>query len=102
MQPLLRKAVKPVSEHDRASARYKIFELVSFMFDGHETRAHLLNISMTGALVHSAQPPKTGSAIQLVINGRHYPARVVWSHGARFGIAFGRHLSALIVESILR
>ncbi len=102
MQPLLDQAVKPLSERDRASARHKIFELVSVIIDGQGTRAHLLNISTTGALVHSAQPPKTGSAIQLVMNGRNYPARAVWSKGARYGIAFRSHLSAPIVEAILR
>lgn len=102
MHPPLLQASKPLSERDRASARHKIFELIVAIIDGHETRAHLLNISTTGALVHSTQPPKTGSVIQLVMNGRDYTARVVWSNSTRYGIAFGSPLAAPIVEAILR
>ena len=91
-----------MAPRDRASPHLKIFEPILFIADEVEARAHLLNISTTGALVHSTQPPESGSAIQLVMNGSRYQARVVWSDGARFGITFGSHLSAAVIEAILR
>jgi PilZ domain len=102
MQHPFRNAANVAPTHDRAATRHKIFEPVAVIIDELETRAHLLNISTTGALVHSVQPPKPGSAIHLEMNGRRYQASVVWSKGARFGITFGNQLSAPVVEAILR
>ena len=102
MQHPFRNAANVAPKHDRTATRHKIFEPVAVIIDERETRAHLLNISTTGALVHSVQPPKPGSAIHLEMNGHRYQANVVWSEDARFGITFENHLSAPVVEAILR
>lgn len=48
-----------MSERDRASARHKIFELVSVIIDGQGTRAHLLNISATTITMDPDTPTRT-------------------------------------------
>ena len=97
-----RAAANPASERERVSLRHKIFEPVSVIVGNVETRAHLLNISATGALVHCETAPDAGSAIHVEMNGSVYPAHIVWRDGARFGVTFGSDLSQPVLQAILR
>ena len=53
-----------------------------------ELRAHILNVSATGALIHASGGPARGERCMVVLVGREIAAEVMWVDGARFGIAF--------------
>jgi hypothetical protein len=59
----------------------------------------ILNISSRGLLLHSAEPPRTGSYLE-IRRGQHVMvARVVWSEASRFGV---HTQDRLAVEAIVR
>lgn len=97
-----RSIATPTSDRDRVSPRDKIFEPILLTVGGRPTRAHLLNISCTGALVHGDAGLEAGMLVEISLNGRDYSARIVWRDGRRFGIAFASRLSDALVEAVLR
>ena len=74
----------------RAKPRLKIFQPIELHTERGCVRAHLLNVSTTGALVHTQSAPGKGSVVKLTIAGEVRSARVVWTNGPRFGAAFVR------------
>jgi hypothetical protein len=86
----------------RVARRHKLFEPVDMIVDGIPVRAHLLNISATGALVHSAAIPAAGASVQLMLDGSKHAAHVMWRAAPRFGVSFGSRLSDTALQTILR
>ncbi|WP_166745788.1 PilZ domain-containing protein [Sphingomonas naasensis] len=74
--------------HPRAAARLKIFRPGEMERGGATTRVHLLNISTGGALLYAETAPAVGAEIRLTSGIALGPARVQWSSGRRFGVAF--------------
>lgn len=72
----------------RGKPRMKLFEPTELRTGSSATRAHLLNLSATGALVHTATPPAPGTTVHLRVGGTTRAARVVWAQGSRLGAAF--------------
>ena len=85
----------------RVASRLKVFQPVELHTDKGCVRAHLLNVSATGALVHTPSPPDPGSVVKLTINGGLRAARVVWTDGARLGISFARALLETQVQQLI-
>lgn len=85
----------------RGQPRHKIFQPVDMRADGRALRAHLLDLSASGALVHSATAPAPGTPLRLTIGGAERTARVIWCDGVRFGIAFTRPLDEAEVARVL-
>jgi hypothetical protein len=85
----------------RGQPRRKIFQPVDMQAAGQAVRAHLLDLSASGALVHSTTPPAPGTPLRLTIGGAVRTARVVWRDGVRFGIAFALPLDAADVARVL-
>lgn len=87
----------------RAKPRLKIFQPVELDAGAGPLRAHLLDLSTTGALVHANSAPTLGASVRLLIEGQPpRAARVMWCNGARFGIAFTTPLADAQVEAVLR
>lgn len=88
--------------HDlRAKPRYKLFQPSEMTLSGATTRVHILNLSATGALVHAAEPPAPGTSLRLRPGQGLRPARVVWTRGRRFGVAFSTPLADAQVDSVI-
>lgn len=77
----------------RIGLRHKVFQPTTLVAGITAVRAHLLNLSRHGALVHADAPPARGVAVRLECAGRMRLARVMWVQGARFGVAFALALS---------
>lgn len=90
------------SDRSERAPRHKIFEPVAIFVSDQGIRGHLLNISTTGALVHSEMAPEPGTAVTLVADGDQHKACVIWGEGRRFGIAFDRRISGTAIARLLR
>ena len=75
-------------QHARAQARLKLFQPTTMRGPAGEARAHLLDLSSTGALVHAAAPPMVAARVQIGCGGEMRAGRVVWVRGNRFGVTF--------------
>jgi len=84
---------RPASSNDRRAERLKIFEPVTVSDTTGEFRAHLLNISRTGGLVHADPTPEIGKIVQVNLFGEWHVGTVVWSSPPRFGLSFTIRLS---------
>ena len=85
----------------RGHPRLKVFQPIEMHAGTVPLRAHLLDLSASGALVHSATAPAPGTPVRLTIGGLMRSARVVWQDGVRFGIAFVVPLREVEVERML-
>lgn len=86
----------------RAKPRSKLFQPTELRDAGGVTRrAHLLDVSVTGALVHAAEPPRPGETVQLLLGGAQRNAQVMWAEERRFGVRFRLPLTDAQVAEIL-
>lgn len=90
------------AEQRRHAARRKTFEPVALSFGGIEARAHLLDLSCSGALAHCEKPPAAGSYVSVRAPGFLSSGRVMWAKGKRFGIQFSQPLDQLDVDALIR
>jgi hypothetical protein len=89
------------THHLRAKPRFKLFQPVQMIASGGARRVHLLNLSAGGALVHAADPPAPGTAIQLCPGASFRSARVAWTNGRRFGVTFTTPLPDAHVAQVI-
>lgn len=82
--------------------RHKFFELTILWNNAGEARAHLINISITGALVHIVNPPDPGSAVRIELGKTPVGTCVVWRNGAKFGITFCSLFTEATIDLLLR
>ncbi|MDH7974975.1 PilZ domain-containing protein [Sphingomonas sp. AR_OL41] len=98
--------MQPGDDHDvrnlRGHPRRSIFRPVAIQAGATPLRANLLDLSASGALVHSTDAPPAGTALRLTLGGAMRAARVVWQDGVRFGIAFARPLRDAELASLLK
>lgn len=86
----------------RAKPRSKLFQPTELRdAAGTPRRAHLLDMSATGALVHAAEPPGPGDTVQLVLAGVARTAQVMWTEERRFGVRFRMPLTDAQVTEIV-
>lgn len=86
----------------RAAKRVKVFQPATLVREGVRLRMHLLDISETGALAHSPEPPSARSRVQVECEGVLRTASVRWSEGKRFGLLFDRPLLAADLDKLAR
>ncbi len=98
MRPGHDKDVRSLRRHPRRS----IFRPVAVHTGATPLRADLLDLSASGALIHSAEAPPAGTVLRLALGGAMRAARVVWQDGVRFGIAFARPLHDAELASLLK
>lgn len=85
----------------RHAARRKMFEPVTLGFGGGEARAHLLDLSCSGALAHCEMPPLAGHYILVKAPGLEASGRVMWVKDKRFGIQFSRPLTQAAMDALI-
>lgn len=85
----------------RGKPRIKLFEPTELRTGLGAARAHLLNLSATGALVHTATPPPPGTTVHLRVGDTTRAARVVWAQGSRIGTAFRVPLADREVDALV-
>lgn len=79
----------------------KAFTPVTLSLAAGQVRAHLLDLSETGALVHSATPVQLDVRIRLQLGTRTLAAVVVWVDGKKFGVRFAVPLLSSEVQAIV-
>lgn len=85
----------------RVSARAKLFQPVEVHSAAGRRRAHLLDLSATGALLALADLPGSARILTLHCGGVQRIARVAWAVDGRCGIAFARPLAPAELEELL-
>jgi len=87
----------------RSAPRIKIFQPAEIVCGaGAPQRVHLLNISTGGALVYGDIAPEVGAQVQLSCGTALGSARVQWSSGRRFGVAFAEPIGAKQIDELVR
>ncbi|WP_236617665.1 PilZ domain-containing protein [Sphingobium ummariense] len=96
-RPLTGRLLQP-----RAATRHKLFEPIVMRMRGTPQRAHLLDLSVGGALVHCEAPPLAGAWLMIETTEFVSGARVVWVRAKRFGIQFDAPIADAIVQRMIR
>lgn len=86
----------------RAATRHKLFEPVLLRQGGVAVRAHMLDLSVTGALLHAERPPVIGARVTIHAEGAGAAARVIWVRAKRFGLRFDMPLADATIGLLLR
>lgn len=82
----------------RASPRHKAFQPVMVRLRQQIVRAHVLDISAHGALLHMPAPPEVGTMLMVSVPDRWEKAGTVkWRSKSRAGIAF---LTPFLAEAL--
>lgn len=81
-------AIDGAAHAARGDPRVKLFQLAGLRADGDAHRAHVLDISRSGARVHCAADLRCGQAVALMIEHLHIPATVLWEDSHRVGLRF--------------
>lgn len=92
---------QPGGERDRGARRLKLFLPAQIEVDGVASRAHLLNVSLSGALVHSSQAPAPRTGLSIICAGLARAALVQWADKQRFGVTFMVALNDLELHKVL-
>ena len=85
----------------RRSRRLKVFLPSEIVIDDAAVRAHVLDISTSGSLLHTGTEPELGSDVVLHLNHDALSAKIVWVGSGRMGIQFTTELTASQIEQIL-
>lgn len=85
----------------RDAVRHKLFEPLAVRHGGQSLRAHMLDLSTKGALLHADHPPQVGAAILIDCAGLSASAHIVWVHAKRFGVRFDMPLSDRVLHLML-
>ena len=89
------------AKRDARAPRLKVFQPITVDYGSGAARAHLLNVSHTGALLHCVCAPDKGATVCVSLGGANCQARVVWRDGKRFGAEFVRQLTVAQIEDVL-
>lgn len=87
------------SAASRTAPRLKLFQPTRIEMSDTAARAHLLNLSTGGALLHAQDAPRAGSVIRVDCAGRTMTAEVRWVRDRRFGVQFSLPLTPAEVDA---
>ncbi|MDE0880204.1 MAG: PilZ domain-containing protein [Sphingomonas bacterium] len=85
----------------RRSRRLKVFLPSEIVIDDAAVRAHVLDISTRGSLLHTGTEPEPGSDVVLRLNQDKLSAKIVWVGSGRLGIQFTTELTDDQIARIL-
>jgi hypothetical protein len=94
----------PMSALERRSQiarRYKTFWPTMLRTADLAQRAHVLNISCTGARIHAENPLDRGQYVEIAIAPLWLRGFVRWRHEKSFGVAFHEMISEADLENYL-
>ena len=77
----------------RRSERIKVFKPADLLVDGVKSRSHILNVSSTGAMIHTPTSVLVGSMIRICAVGLDRHGVIVWKNGPKFGLRFNRSMA---------
>ena len=77
----------------RRSRRLKVFLPTEMIIDDRPIRAHVLDISTLGSLLHTGTVPAANTVVGLDLDGRSHRATIVWVGGGRVGVVFDTELT---------
>lgn len=86
----------------RVAARHKLFEPVVLRKGGVAARAHMLDLSVSGARLHAERPPVAGARILIEADGLAVTAHVIWVRAKRFGVHFDTPIAEEAMRLVLR
>jgi hypothetical protein len=85
----------------RRSRRLKVFLRTEVIIDDVAIRAHVLDLSSLGSLLHTGTEPALGCDASLRLNGEAWSAKVVWVSGGRLGLEFGTKIPTDQIATII-
>ena len=86
----------------RTAPRIKIFQAGEIRRGAEAPRrVHLLNISSGGALLYADSVPTVGEQVRLACGIPLGTARVQWSSGQRFGVAFKHPIGPAQIAAVI-
>jgi len=85
----------------RAAVRHKLFEPLALRHAGVLLRAHMLDLSVSGALLHAERPPQVGDGVVIECHGWTAAAHVIWVRAKRFGVRFDVPLPETMLRVLL-
>ena len=93
--------MNPVLARKRPVKRSKTFLVADVDCRSGLVESRIRDVSRSGALLESDQPPVAGEDIQITCGGFRAAARVAWSEGPWFGIEFATELASgvLVVDT---
>lgn len=93
-------AALPLASESRVP-RHKVFLPAEMVAGTTTSRVHLLNLSITGALIHGDAPPRAGTVVQIRCDAHGWLARVVWAQQKRFGVVHVTPLAPATVDALI-
>ena len=90
IQPL---CTDPWPHRPRGAVRSKVFRLAGLLTARGTERAHVLDVSATGARLHCAAALAAGDEVAIETAGVTVRGRVMWIADGRIGLRFHRRLS---------
>lgn len=88
-----------IERREQIARRFKTFWPTSIRTANEVRRAHVLDISRTGAKIHAQQPMDINQTLEIAVSGTWHGASVRWRRGQTFGIAFD---AAISDENVLK
>lgn len=85
----------------RVAGRFKTFLPCTAEQDGAVLRAHVLNLSVTGAMIAVPAAIPSNQAISLKFQAGSYKAIVVWSRTDRAGVRFSLPLPLTTLQKLI-
>jgi hypothetical protein len=85
----------------RGAARHKLFEPLGLRHAGQSMRVHMLDLSVSGALLHAEHPPRIGAGVIIEFQGLAATAHVMWVRAKRFGVRFDMPLPDTALRAML-
>ena len=90
-----------VESEKRGSRRIKVFLPTEIEIDDTALRAHVLDLSVSGARLHTKGSLQSGSDAKLRLDDKVWPAKVAWVDGGRSGIEFRVQLTLQQVAELI-
>lgn len=85
----------------RVAKRVKVFRPIALQMSGGIHKAHVLDLSATGARLHADCPHRAWSSVTLHCEDLDVSGRVVWTKGLVFGVKFLRTLSEAEIDLLV-
>ena len=87
----------------RKHHRHKLFEPATITVSDATRRAHLLNLSTTGALVHCGDPPRIGQWVAIDCGTLRADCETLWiDEEKRFGVRFREPVRQSVIDAFVR